>query len=134
MITSCSVDISFLYLDRQPSLAYSLDVFESHQYLHVHRTKLILIYLIYRNPPDVVVLQLLRYPFLDGDMGQSQTGSQIWVFIGHFYASLTHIQGDGQFLLALPDERLSLGFIWFHLAACKLPQECSPYGPGAGRS
>lgn len=42
--------------------------FESRQDLHIRWAELVLVDLIYCNPPDVVVLQLLGLSFLDGGM------------------------------------------------------------------
>ena len=72
---------------------------------------------IHCDPADIIVLQFLRDALTDGSMEQGQMNRQVGVFVDHIYKHFAHIQCDGQFFPAFPDECLLLGFTRRYLAA-----------------
>ena len=80
---------------------------------------------IHRNPADIIVFQFLWDALSDGSMEQGQMDRQVGVFVDHIHKLFAHIQCDGQFFPAFPDECLLLGFAWLYLSAHKLPQQPS---------
>ena len=54
-------------------------------------------------------------------MEQRQMDRQIGVFVDNIHEHLTHIQRNGQFFLAFPDECLFFCFAWLYLSANELP-------------
>ena len=130
IIVSCYMRIKFnnkclCFIGISSCTTSFIDLANLCKYLLIRRTEGIVRNFTRRDPPDVVMLQLLRNAFGNGGIEQCQMHSDVWIFVDNIHKHIADRESDGKLLPAFPDERLLFRFAGFHLTADKLPKESS---------